>query len=290
MQRSKQRKVLIIHSHPVHSRLNSQSQITSRKGLQDAHRAWPISLIGRLVLLLWVLSIKQFAIAQVGELLEASVPAKRLKLKNRSVGIGEVVASQQPGCLAWQNQGFTEPFLLELDAISSITSPPTTDQRRKIVQGSFLLEMRSGQLIAGVLVAVDDRWMTLDSQLLGQVKVDRGQVVSIVSADYVGQVVYAGLLDKAPWNDPTGWRDWDLQAGTLTAHRQGASILGHLNLPERSELNLSLTWSGAPDFTISFGAITDQAAGQIAGQATGQAMPGLVPSAARLEIWTIRPT
>ncbi|HAC92208.1 MAG TPA: hypothetical protein DCF63_16515, partial [Planctomycetaceae bacterium] len=269
----------------MHSSRNGQSQITSRKGLQDAHRVWRISLLGRLGFFVWVLSIPQFAMAQVGEPLEASVPAKRLKLKNRSVGIGAVVASQQPGCLAWQNQGFTEPFLLELDAIGSITSPPTTDQRRKVVPGSFLLEMDSGQLVAGALVAVDDRWVTLDSQLLGQVKVDRGQVVSIVSADYVGQVVYAGLSDKAPWNDPTGWRDWDLQEGTLTAHRQGASILGQLNLPERSELNLSLTWSGAPDFTISLGAITDQAVGQIAGQATGQPMPGLVPSAARLEIW-----
>ncbi len=285
MQRFGQRKVGINYSHLVHSSRNGQSQITSRKGLQDAHRVWRISLLGRLGFFVWVLSIPQFAMAQVGEPLEASVPAKRLKLKNRSVGIGAVVASQQPGCLAWQNQGFTEPFLLELDAIGSITSPPTTDQRRKVVPGSFLLEMDSGQLVAGALVAVDDRWVTLDSQLLGQVKVDRGQVVSIVSADYVGQVVYAGLSDKAPWNDPTGWRDWDLQEGTLTAHRQGASILGQLNLPERSELNLSLTWSGAPDFTISLGAITDQAVGQIAGQATGQPMPGLVPSAARLEIW-----
>lgn len=257
-------------------------QLSEQKKIELPKRS---GQLGRLLLLVWFLSIPQIAMPQVGEPLPTSAPAKQLKLKNRSVGVGDLVFSQQPGCLAWQNLGFTEPFLLELDAIASITSHPSTDQRRVLDKGSFLLETHLGQLIAGLLVAVDDRWLTLDSQILGQVRVDRRQVVSIVSADYVGQVVYAGLSDKAPWYDPTGWRDWDLQAGTLTANRQGASILGHLNLPERCELNVSLTWSGAPDFSISLGAITDQNKGQVAGQVGGQALQGLAHAAARLETW-----
>jgi len=213
--------------------------------------------------------------------LTAGEPTMRLRLGDGSFGAGEIVGVDHPDQLGWQSQAFESPFHFDVRAIRSVAS--VVDSPEKVADQPVAAETDSGQLIelsdggmiVGRLVDMDDSWITVDSPLLGQLKIARSAATAMVDAGYAGRIVYSGPIDDEHWQRLTAPEDWEFEAGALVATKQGAAIVGNVELPTKSQINLSMSWRGAPDFVLSLGTSANNKVSKV----------DEVPSAARLEVW-----
>ncbi len=212
----------------------------------------------------------------------AQEPTMRLRLKDGSFATGQVVAVESDATLGWQSTGFEQPFLFDVRAIRSVSAlsseqPQAKDANPAVGQGQCF-ELSDGGMLVGHLGGMDDQWVTVRSELLGEVQIERSRVVSLVDAGYAGELIYSGPNDDKTWKPGPKIGDdenWEFEAGALVAKRQGASIVGEVKLPSKSQISLVLSWKGAPDFVFSFG--TGSAGTSLANET--------IQAAARLEVW-----
>lgn len=206
----------------------------------------------------------------------ADEPAMRIRLKDGSFASGALVATSKPGRIAWKCAGFDEAFEFDLSALSSITRIENPQNEPAAVPGEKAqsLELADGTMLVGELLSMDDDWLSVRSKLLGPVKVQRRAVLAIADAGYAGKILYSGPFDDHRWKRLGAKEDWNFEAGALVATKSGAAISGHVDLPAKSQVSLSLYWKGDPNFVISFGTLMTSTAGKIE-----------VASAAKLEVW-----
>ncbi len=184
----------------------------------------------------------------------------RLRLKSSSFGIGHVLPTTQPDVLAWQNQGFSQPFLFQLGAIRSL-SPQFANDRQAIDEAlSFIVETGSREAFVGRLVQLDPQTVVVQSKIYGTVSIPRADVRSMIRVEKSGEILYPGLPHSNVWtpiqnsqNSPS----WEFRGGMFHALRQQAAIVGEVDLPDRCEIVLALSWKGVPDFVIRLGTTSD---------------------------------
>lgn len=213
------------------------------------------------------------ASAQRSSSVDQSLPTMRLRLKNNSVAIGQISATPTPNAVAWLNEGFSEPFLIELNAIRSLSRSQAIAPLGEACQNCFQVETTDGEMVVGSIVALDENECSIENSHLGTIAIPRNRIASFTRVGQLGDIVYAGLLDEKVWQPVSSHKDWQFRGGSLQALRQGASIVGDVRLPSQSEINLSLRWKGVPDFTIFLGTLISQR------------NKGALPAAARIEIW-----
>ncbi len=243
----------------------------------------PLPLPLLLLLLLLLLSIG------TGQAV-ADQPTMRLRLKDGSFSTGTLVGTPHDDHLGWHNQLFQQPFAFDVRNVRSLardvdstTQPDSAIAEETLAAGDAsrlkptrqVIEMLGGSAVVGALVGMDDAWLTVDSSTLGQVQISRTQAVAVSDAEYAGQMIYAGPLDETHWQRLGDVSDWDFEAGVLVARRPGAAIVGDVQLPAQSQINLALSWSGTPDFVLSLGTLASNRVSRVEE----------VPSAARLEVW-----
>ncbi|MCA9131964.1 MAG: TlpA family protein disulfide reductase [Planctomycetales bacterium] len=209
--------------------------------------------------------------------LRAAEPEMRIRLKDGSFGRGTLVGSDRPDQIGWMCPGFEQAFEFDLAAVRSITRilPPEEPGADSALSAGQLIEMADGATLVGQLQDMDEQWLTVHSKLLGTVKVARQQALALLDASYAGQIIYSGPVDDERWQRLSAAEDWLFQGGTLVATKAGATIVGNVQLPARSQINFSLSWQGSPDFVMSFGTLASNLVSK----------PEEVPSAARLEVW-----
>lgn len=198
----------------------------------------------------------------------------RIRLKDGSFSEGKLVGSEHEGRLGWLADGFDRPFHFDLRGLRSISVELDEQQAEQVFAG-YHFELTNGELLVGQLLGIGDDWVTIHSKLLGEMRIARHRVLAMTAADYAGQVVYQGPLKEADWLSKGDANDWTFEASTLVADKQGAVVVGNVDLPSKAQVDLALSWKGVPDFVFSFGTT-----------ATNGISPAeQVPAAARLEVW-----
>ncbi len=201
----------------------------------------------------------------------------RLRLEDGSFSSGEIVGIEHSDRLGWKCDVFDKPFEFDLNAIRSVTKSVDADaenQAGHVAAGNQFFELSDGSLIVGQLAEVHDDWITVVTALAGKVKIDRSRTLAIVDAGYAGRLIYSGPVDDDRWQRLGEATDWEFEAGSLVAQKQGAAIIGNLQLPSKSQISLSLAWRGTPDFVVSLGT-----------WATTNLKADEIVAAARLEVW-----
>ena len=217
-------------------------------------------------------------------------PAMRLRLKDGSFSAGTIVAVEHDDQIGWSTDSFERPFQFDVSAIrslmrvideSAVEDQSATDEQvvsdhaNGADQPSQFIEMLGGSAVVGRLLDIDDAWLTVQSPSLGTVQLARERTVAITDAGYAGQIVYSGPIDDERWQRLSDPSDWEFEAGALVARRPGATIVGNVELPVRAQINLSLSWTGTPDFVLSLGTLASNKVSKVEE----------VPSAARVEVW-----
>ncbi|RMF41703.1 MAG: hypothetical protein D6753_09135 [Planctomycetota bacterium] len=204
---------------------------------------------------------------------QSDIPERwRLALKDGGYATGQLVASEQAGRVGWWIPGFDRPFELDIDAIRTITAMESPGLEAGTEHS---IELADGSVVRGRLMALDDQTITLESPILGRVRLRRDAARRLRDATYVGRLVYAGPLDPQTWTSRSRDEDWDFQAGALVATRQGAIVVGRVGLPAQAQIDFALSWRGVPNFVFSFGTSAESLA----------APNGPIPAAVRLEVW-----
>lgn len=198
-----------------------------------------------------------------------------LRLKDGSFTVGHVVPSPYEDHVGWQADGFDSAFQFDVNAIRSISRIIDEDVSELGMPEGQLFQLSSGGMLAGRLMEMNEDVVVVESNLLGTIEIERSQIVSFSDAGYMGALVYSGPLKPDTWKAVSKPEDWEFDAGMLKANAQGASVVGNVQLPSKSQINLVLSWKGVADFVFSFGT-----------QAMNRASPtDQIPAAARLEVW-----
>jgi thiol-disulfide isomerase/thioredoxin len=200
----------------------------------------------------------------------------RLRLKDSGLSVGRIVPTTTPGAIGWLSEGFEQPFLFDARAVRSISS--IDDHGNSSPASGQCFELSNGGMLCGEIQGLDEQWLVVDSPLLGMLRVERSRVVSMFDSGYAGDLIYSGPRDDHTWRPGPQVGDqpnWEFEAGTLVAKRQGAAIVGSVKLPKKAQVHFVLTWKGAPDFVFSFGVDPTQQANAVK----------QVAAAARLEVW-----
>lgn len=214
-------------------------------------------------------------------LASAADPGLRIRLKDGSFATGHITGVEQADALGWRCDPFERPFHFDVRAVRSVTSLGTETEvahnraAQPTAEPRQMIDLFNGSLLVGRIVNMDDSWITLQTELLGQVQIARQEAAAIIDAQYAGQLVYSGPIDDERWQRLSDDQDWEFEAGALVANKQGASIVGHVQLPAKSQIDLSMSWRGAPDFVLSLGTSANNQVSRVEE----------VPSAARLEVW-----
>lgn len=180
----------------------------------------------------------------------------RVRLKDDGIVSGRLVPNYIPtkhGGLALESEAFVEPLEFDIDAIKAVDLLEGT---AKAPQGEQLLILQDGNFIGGKLLSLDADKIVVESRTLGQVSIPRNAVSELVSARSLGLLRYAGPRGNE-WRSVSNPNDWAFEAGSIASSKIGASILGDVNLPDRCEVRISLSWTREPDFSISLGCDAD---------------------------------
>lgn len=199
----------------------------------------------------------------------------RLRLKDNSFSVGHVVPSPLENHLAWQGEGFGEPFQFQINAIRAL-SPVDADSLETPTKDGHLFELAGGGMLTGELLELNNQSVSVRSSILGDVRIRRDHLLSIVDATYAGKVLYSGPANDATWTSTGAETDWQFEGGALVSQKSGGTLIGQVGLTAKTRIAMTLTWkTGSPDFVVALG--TDRSA--------TEARAEDVDSAARLEVW-----
>lgn len=205
----------------------------------------------------------------------ASEPEMRLRLKDGSFSVGTLVPTKTENHFGWKTEGFKSTLDFDIAALRSVAALNLEEDKELPPAGeSQLVELIDGGVLAGKLLRLDQRELTLESEILGEITVDRSRITTITDASYSGKIVYQGPLEQEHWNVTSG-SSWDFIGGALVSEKQGAVVVGDVGMPAKAQIDLVLSWSGTPDFVLSMGSSANNKVSRAE----------QVPAAARLEVW-----
>ncbi|GAB5405107.1 MAG: TlpA disulfide reductase family protein [Aureliella sp.] len=180
----------------------------------------------------------------------------QLSLENGSTSTGQLRACSTDGYFAWQADGFEEPFEFDLGQLRFISPLKERDAANETAAPN-LFELSDGGLIAGQLLSIDDKWVTVRCPVVGDIPLRRQSVLTIVDSSYAGKIVYSGPRDDGKWSSVSKRGDstvWRYDGGRLLAGGPGGTVIGNIGLPAKCRIQLSLAWDrGIPDFVIAVG-------------------------------------
>ncbi len=178
-----------------------------------------------------------------------------LRLKDGSFASGKLVCSTEPDRLGWKCDGFENPFDFDIDAVRAVTRvvSPDEEQAAQSDEQTLLFELPGGNQVAGTLLAMDEQWLTVETRLLGTIKVSRAEVQAIVGVNSPSQLLYAGIANDDRWHSTGAVEDWQMEAGAIATNKPNVTICGLVDLPAKSQISLALSWTGTPEFVLSLG-------------------------------------
>jgi thiol-disulfide isomerase/thioredoxin len=205
----------------------------------------------------------------------------RLQLRNGDYWAGQLVGPAPTNVIAWQSPALAHPCQFAAAGVGAIHF--TDQQLHQAADADLCVELLGGDILFGSLVALGPQQLKLATTQFGVVSIDTTAVARISSRDEASGIEYAGPngLDQwrevntqgvakgqakqielralgrlvrgaAPpvrqWSTPA-WRE---EAGQLVADRPGNPLARDCKVPERCEIEFSLSWQGAGNFRLTF--------------------------------------
>gem|GEM_PF-686346 len=173
---------------------------------------------------------------------------------NNEDSLGGELVGYQDKYIQWRSTQFKEPLEVHSDYIAAIDFPKPK-QKPDSSSELFRVESVGGNVFFGNLKSIDEKFVAIESQRLGSIRLKREHTREIRHLKHT-KVVF----DGPRWLD--GWRT--LRAGRLVSEWE-ATENGHLrttkyngelfrDLPklEHAEIVLVLRWTGKPGLQIDF--------------------------------------
>jgi thiol-disulfide isomerase/thioredoxin len=197
----------------------------------------------------------------------AEKPGATLRLASEDFLSGTLQASNDPAVIRWRSPYFATVFefpAAAVDAVHYTVSGPQPEP-----WGSYCFELVNDDVLYGNLLALSDEFAEVECARIGRVHVRREQIGRLYrwkGAD----AIYFGPNGLNGWKDASPTPHWRDEGGQLVSDQAGAALLGMLGLPEKSAIEVQLSWRHKPDFVLALGVNEREAS---------------VQDAFRLEVW-----
>lgn len=193
----------------------------------------------------------------------------RVRLKDGGYVAGGMAANATAGSVAINSAAFRGPIALEVAAIRSIDQ---LDRNQPGEPSKQTFVLSGGNTISGELLKLDEKLATVESPSLGEVTFPREMLREFSDSSFSGRLIYSGPRTGVDWQSTEKPDDWAFEAGSISTSKVNACIVGDVNLPDKCEVRLALSWTRTPDFVLSLGCSKDSKSGDS-------------DAAVRLEIW-----
>jgi thiol-disulfide isomerase/thioredoxin len=158
---------------------------------------------------------------------------------------------QDADVLAWQNEGFEQPFLFDSHSIASMHRVvEANDQRNQRPSDQlWVFELYGDNLLAGQLLEANEQRIQILSPTLGELSLERTWVRSISRVAGSSALLSSGF-DVPSWHQQGSGKQWVIDRSGLSTKTLAAKIEGRVDLPDRFELSMSLRWGDLPQFSL----------------------------------------
>lgn len=173
---------------------------------------------------------------------------------------GAPADSAQPGQLGWSSPAFTRPFQFDAKLLYLKEARFEGPNKPAWTDSDYRFSLAGGDVLYGDLVALGKDELTIDSKQAGRIRVKRAAVQRIESARRNGATLYSGPSTVDEWKVSPRADAWRDDEGRLSTDQPFAALWRDFELPARAAIELEISWSAAPDFTLSFGVSDDPAA------------------------------
>lgn len=175
-----------------------------------------------------------------------------LHLTNGGFVPGTLKASEQPAVLRWQSASFTQPFEFSLNDITAIYFPVPAEQLKP--KGEYCLELTSGDVLFGELVALTGDDLELDSSRFGRLHVQRDQISRIYRWTGGTELIYLGPNGLSGWKESSTVNAWSEEGGHLLTSANGTQIYADFGIPAQAVIEFEVSWKLKPDFVLDLAA------------------------------------
>ncbi|WP_145060812.1 TlpA family protein disulfide reductase [Adhaeretor mobilis] len=119
-------------------------------------------------------------------------------------------------------------------------------------QGEWCFELHGGDLVFGDLLSLDETWLTIRTDQQEEFKLRKASIRRVSSWNNGADLLYLGPDDLTGWTSSKkkGWRQ---VSGALKSREKQVSLFRNLKLPEKSCIELELSWDRKPDFSVGLG-------------------------------------
>ena len=178
----------------------------------------------------------------------------RVRLKNGGFLAGTLARTSADGNIALSSEAFVSPLSLDANAIRSIDQ---LDRNQPNEQAPHTFLLAGGNSISGQLVSMDAETVTVKSPSLGDISFPRKLLREFSDSRFEGRLVYSGPRTGADWKSVDKPDDWLFEAGSISTSKSRVGVIGDVNLPAKSEVRFSLSWTKTPDFALYLGCSDD---------------------------------
>jgi thiol-disulfide isomerase/thioredoxin len=162
---------------------------------------------------------------------------------------GEPLDCGQEDAFLWQAPEFTRPLRFDGDTIAEIrfAAPAAA------ANGEFRFDLSHGDVLHGEVESIGDDELVVDSSRAGRVRLKRAGALRLSRCRGNPSLVYQGPTGLTGWGPPAATAAWSDDGGQLVTDRESAVLENDLALPPQALIELAVSWTAQPDFTLVLG-------------------------------------
>jgi hypothetical protein len=171
-----------------------------------------------------------------------------VKFRNGDVLHG-TVAAVGGGVLQWRRSDVAEPIGFALSSVGEIglgERVAPAESRRAVV------ELTNGDAVAGELVNLDGKTLTLQTWFAGRVTIQRPFVQRVMFVGELPAASYSGPNSLEEWKSEGNRNAWSFQKGALYAVGSG-QLARDVKLPAMATIEFDVAWRGNLNGAVGFG-------------------------------------
>ncbi len=180
----------------------------------------------------------------------ADVPGV-LHLANGGFLSGHLQDADSPETLLFQGSQFTAPFRFPVTAVRSLAYARPAEQPKP--SGEFCFELSGGGVLYGDLRGVAEDTVDIDTAKFGRLSFKRERLHRFFRWAAGSELIYSGPTGLKGWVENGSESLWRDEGGRLVTHEPNASLTSEFPLPKQTLVEIELSWSQTPDFTLSLG-------------------------------------
>ncbi|MEI6082803.1 MAG: hypothetical protein WCS70_00725 [Verrucomicrobiota bacterium] len=172
-----------------------------------------------------------------------------LKFRNGDNLHGTVLGATPTGGMRWRRSDVKEPVVFNLENVGDVLLAPRV---KASVGHRVIAELTNGDALAGDLVGLVEKTLTLKTWYAGTLAIKRSMLQRVAFVGELTDATYSGPNSLEEWKGDGNRGAWTFKKGALYGVG-GGGIGRDVKLPEVANIEFDLAWRGQLYCNVGFG-------------------------------------